>query len=263
MGWSHGKGLGANEDGQKDHVKVKLKQDALGVGADIRSIDNWMENTNALDDILKSLNKSGNVQTSADVTKQEEQGDKESFVSREEPNRVLFGRQLVRRKFIRNKNASNYDTQDMSMILGLRNQDTTEVPAVSARSTPDLASSSSNEVSTTNKLQVVKDDDVHSYFASKLDGKFTNSKLSYLKGTDSASPSTKTMISEHDDERPSFGMGFSMQNTSVTTAVAVEHIEEEKKKKSKDSKKRPIEETESNNVISKEDKKKKKKKSKK
>lgn len=34
MGWSEGKGLGANEDGNTAHVKVKHKQDLLGMISD-------------------------------------------------------------------------------------------------------------------------------------------------------------------------------------------------------------------------------------
>ena len=30
MGWAEGKGLGANEDGMQEHVKVSLKRDNLG-----------------------------------------------------------------------------------------------------------------------------------------------------------------------------------------------------------------------------------------
>ena len=30
MGWSKGKGLGANEDGKREHVKVSLKTDNRG-----------------------------------------------------------------------------------------------------------------------------------------------------------------------------------------------------------------------------------------
>ena len=30
MGWKEGKGLGANEEGTREHVKVKKKEDSLG-----------------------------------------------------------------------------------------------------------------------------------------------------------------------------------------------------------------------------------------
>ncbi|KAI8621870.1 G-patch domain-containing protein, partial [Chytriomyces sp. MP71] len=57
MGWSSGKGLGKNEDGRAEHVKVSLKSNNLGIGADKRSIDNWMDNTFAFSSLLENLNK--------------------------------------------------------------------------------------------------------------------------------------------------------------------------------------------------------------
>nr|CAG8525535.1 5131_t:CDS:10 [Entrophospora candida] len=56
MGWSPGKGLGAKEDGKNEHIKLSIKQDNLGVGATKKTMDNWLENTNAFDQLLKGLN---------------------------------------------------------------------------------------------------------------------------------------------------------------------------------------------------------------
>ena len=56
MGWSPGKGLGVNEDGVKEHIKPSLKQDNLGIGASKKTIDNWLDNSNAFDEIFKGLN---------------------------------------------------------------------------------------------------------------------------------------------------------------------------------------------------------------
>jgi Pin2-interacting protein X1 len=56
MGWSEGKGLGQNLDGMQEHIKVNFKADTLGVGADKRTVDNWMDNTSAFDALLQSLN---------------------------------------------------------------------------------------------------------------------------------------------------------------------------------------------------------------
>ena len=58
MGWKVGKGLGLNEDGEKDHIKIKLKENTLGLGADQRTVDNWLDNTSAFSLLLKSLNDS-------------------------------------------------------------------------------------------------------------------------------------------------------------------------------------------------------------
>ncbi|KAF9436811.1 PIN2/TERF1-interacting telomerase inhibitor 1 [Entomortierella beljakovae] len=56
MGWSQGKGLGANEDGVQEHVKVRLKEDKIGVGATKKSINNWLGNTDAFSKLLEDLN---------------------------------------------------------------------------------------------------------------------------------------------------------------------------------------------------------------
>ncbi len=34
MGWTEGKGLGSNEDGTTEHVKVQKKMDNKGIGVD-------------------------------------------------------------------------------------------------------------------------------------------------------------------------------------------------------------------------------------
>ncbi|CEG79459.1 hypothetical protein RMATCC62417_13924 [Rhizopus microsporus] len=56
MGWSPGKGLGVNEDGKKEHIKIKLKDNTLGVGATKKSVDNWLGNTDAFSRLLADLN---------------------------------------------------------------------------------------------------------------------------------------------------------------------------------------------------------------
>jgi len=56
MGWSPGKGLGINEDGEKECIKLSVKQDNLGIGATKKTIDNWLDNSSAFDELLKGLN---------------------------------------------------------------------------------------------------------------------------------------------------------------------------------------------------------------
>ncbi|KAI9495214.1 hypothetical protein BDB00DRAFT_786552 [Zychaea mexicana] len=56
MGWAPGKGLGVNEDGNKEHVKIRLKENTLGLGADKRTTDNWLGNTDAFSQLLADLN---------------------------------------------------------------------------------------------------------------------------------------------------------------------------------------------------------------
>ncbi|KAI8145286.1 hypothetical protein BJV82DRAFT_511938 [Fennellomyces sp. T-0311] len=56
MGWAPGKGLGVNEDGNKEHVKIRLKENTLGLGADKKTTDNWLGNTDAFSQLLADLN---------------------------------------------------------------------------------------------------------------------------------------------------------------------------------------------------------------
>ena len=56
MGWAPGKGLGANEDGHTEHVKVRLKDNNFGVGASKKNMDNWLDNTDAFSRLLADLN---------------------------------------------------------------------------------------------------------------------------------------------------------------------------------------------------------------
>ena len=69
MGWTEGKGLGANEDGRVDYVQVDQKCDNAGVGLQQKDNSlNWLENAKGFDDVLKALNQAyGNQTNSADV----------------------------------------------------------------------------------------------------------------------------------------------------------------------------------------------------
>ncbi|CAG8469273.1 7823_t:CDS:10, partial [Scutellospora calospora] len=66
MGWSPGKGLGMNEDGSQECIKLSHKLDNLGIGVSKKTIDNWLDNSNAFDKLLKGLNQ----QDQANVTEE-------------------------------------------------------------------------------------------------------------------------------------------------------------------------------------------------
>ncbi|KAJ1965018.1 hypothetical protein GGI12_001040 [Dipsacomyces acuminosporus] len=67
MGWSEGKGLGANEDGRKEHVKIKLKTNNFGIGADKKTIHNWLTNTDGFSELLTRLNSEADTPAEPDT----------------------------------------------------------------------------------------------------------------------------------------------------------------------------------------------------
>ena len=56
MGWAPGKGLGINEDGGQEHIKIRLKENNYGVGANKKNADNWLDNSSAFTKLLQELN---------------------------------------------------------------------------------------------------------------------------------------------------------------------------------------------------------------
>nr|XP_039336230.1 PIN2/TERF1-interacting telomerase inhibitor 1-like isoform X2 [Saimiri boliviensis boliviensis] len=56
MGWSKGKGLGAQEQGATDHIKVQVKNNHLGLGATNNNKDNWIVHQDDFNQLLAELN---------------------------------------------------------------------------------------------------------------------------------------------------------------------------------------------------------------
>ncbi|KAF9116602.1 PIN2/TERF1-interacting telomerase inhibitor 1 [Mortierella sp. AM989] len=83
MGWSQGKGLGAKEDGAQEHVKVRLKENNLGVGATKKSIDNWLGNTDAFSKLLEDLNERVEKDSQENASKSSSENESEKSDSEE------------------------------------------------------------------------------------------------------------------------------------------------------------------------------------
>ncbi|CBY38018.1 unnamed protein product [Oikopleura dioica] len=63
MGWTFGNGIGANEDGRKEHVKIRLKQDNRGVGCSLKYDRQWVAHQDTFSDILADLNSTTDAPT--------------------------------------------------------------------------------------------------------------------------------------------------------------------------------------------------------
>ncbi|TPX59494.1 hypothetical protein SpCBS45565_g07727 [Spizellomyces sp. 'palustris'] len=205
MGWSEGKGLGANEDGLREHVKVRLKEDNLGVGADRRSIDNWLDNNSAFDALLKGLNGSGDDSTPEPAAVEKE---KPEVLETKLDARPAHGRLYHRKKFLRNKLVSNYDSKDLNMILGVKADQ--DVPSDSG--TPTTESSDDGDAVKQQETPLLKiaATNVHDYFAQRM----------AAMGLAAGKVNNKDKDLEEDD-RPSFGglgLGAGIGTETSTTS---------------------------------------------
>ncbi|WIA10963.1 hypothetical protein OEZ85_011126 [Tetradesmus obliquus] len=85
FGWKEGQGLGANKQGIKEHLKVKKKQDALGVGAaeQAHKLRDWTTGMVGYDAILTGLKEisRGGPSSSIDEDDSSEQGHSSGYDS--------------------------------------------------------------------------------------------------------------------------------------------------------------------------------------
>jgi Pin2-interacting protein X1 len=152
MGWKEGKGLGANEDGSTENIRVIQKDNQLGVGASKRTIDNWLEHTDAFNQVLASLNQSIVGSDISSTQLPVSSVDKSTIQKREIK---LHGRLAHRSKFVQAKNLAMSDARHLQDILGLKD-----------------SSSNSKHVSAEQQqlvdMQTTSTVSVQDYFAQKL-----------------------------------------------------------------------------------------------
>ncbi|XP_078155426.1 D111/G-patch domain-containing protein [Carex rostrata] len=123
MGWEEGEGLGKEKQGIKGHVRVKNKQDTLGIGLD-KPNNNWILDTTQFDNILKKLKVQGAESVekeAADATEtptKVERKDKPKEVCANKAPRPQ-GR-YKKREWA--KRVSGYTEKDLQGILGSANK---------------------------------------------------------------------------------------------------------------------------------------------
>lgn len=143
MGWSKGKGLGANEDGSRDFVRVRYKNDIQGLGYEQRD-DQWTQHESSFNGLLKSLNGDDSPDKNTNNKKQCEESDEDtprmgfgfniekqeetkstnsklkekiSGISLEERSKQSKAR-VHYKKFTRGKDLSQYSEKDLANIFG-------------------------------------------------------------------------------------------------------------------------------------------------
>ncbi|XP_078005781.1 PIN2/TERF1-interacting telomerase inhibitor 1 isoform X2 [Phascolarctos cinereus] len=140
MGWSKGKGLGAQEQGATEHIKVQVKNNQLGLGASANHEDNWLAPQAEFNQLLAELN-SCHGQEDKDFSENKE---KKSF-SLEEKSKSSK-RRVHYTKFTKGKDLSSRSKTDLDCIFGKRQkselskEDHSPTAATEEKPTPTVTS---------------------------------------------------------------------------------------------------------------------------
>uniref|UniRef100_A0ACB8G8T4 PIN2/TERF1-interacting telomerase inhibitor 1 n=1 Tax=Sphaerodactylus townsendi TaxID=933632 RepID=A0ACB8G8T4_9SAUR len=114
MGWSKGKGLGAQEQGNTEHIRVHVKNNNLGLGASVSHEDNWIAHQDDFNQLLADLN-NRHGQNDAEFESVEQKRtfnlEEKSKISRKRVHYV---------KFAKGKDLSSRSEDDLSCIFGKR-----------------------------------------------------------------------------------------------------------------------------------------------
>ncbi|KAK9956078.1 hypothetical protein ABG768_013834 [Culter alburnus] len=114
MGWAKGKGLGKSEQGSTEHIKVKVKNNKMGLGTNINNEDNWIAHQDDFNQLLAELNNC-HGQTHTDNPTQE-QGFSLVEKSKTSKKRVHY------MKFTKGKDLSSRSKTDLACIFGKRSK---------------------------------------------------------------------------------------------------------------------------------------------
>lgn len=137
MGWTAGKGVGKDLQGQATHVKIARRSENLGIGCSLKQVEvqGWSETAGGFADVLRSLNETYGNKSSSDVdstdvvsgssstkrkrAKKEKKDKKEKKSKKSKKSEPKVSRRLYYRKHLINKDARNYNAAEMAAVLGV------------------------------------------------------------------------------------------------------------------------------------------------
>jgi len=168
MGWQEGKGLGRNEDGLTDYVKVAYKNNSKGMG--FKDSVEWSAQQDNFNTLL------GELSSSKDDSK-----DKQKEIKSLEQKSQNSRARVHYKKFTRGKDLSRYSEKDLANILGKKKLG--KAPEEDPRDVQE-------ETSNNNGLFTISGSSMVDYFKNKM--KFKSNEDSNGSG----------------DESVSYGLGF-------------------------------------------------------
>ncbi|XP_040204024.1 PIN2/TERF1-interacting telomerase inhibitor 1 [Rana temporaria] len=114
MGWSKGKGLGAQEQGSTEHIKVQVKNNTMGLGACNNYEDKWIAHQDDFNQLLAELNDCHGTASSDSPA-----NDSKKSFSLEEKSKTSKKR-VHYMKFAKGKDLSCRSDTDLACIFGKR-----------------------------------------------------------------------------------------------------------------------------------------------
>ncbi|XP_058406391.1 PIN2/TERF1-interacting telomerase inhibitor 1 isoform X2 [Diceros bicornis minor] len=111
MGWSKGKGLGAQEQGATEHIKVQVKNNHLGLGATINNEDNWIAHQDDFNQLLAELNTCHGQETADSSDNKEKKSfslEEKSKISKNRVHYMKFTKDQIQSKACNNPGFSIY-----------------------------------------------------------------------------------------------------------------------------------------------------------
>lgn len=119
MGWTKGNGLGKQQNGNRDFIQIRYKNNANGLGFDGLKDNQWTDNE--FDNLLKSLN--GNSDSNSGSPKEQEESGSKSLEEMSKASRA----RVHYKKFTRGKDVHKYSEKDLANILGKKSLTEIEV----------------------------------------------------------------------------------------------------------------------------------------
>ncbi|XP_066451018.1 PIN2/TERF1-interacting telomerase inhibitor 1 [Eleutherodactylus coqui] len=193
MGWSKGKGLGAQEQGATEHIRVQVKNNTLGLGASSNHEDNWIAHQDDFNQLLAELNDCHGTASAASSDNENKKSFSLEEKSKSSKKRVHY------MKFAKGKDLSSRSDSDLACIFGKR-----EKVKKSHQEETDSEQDESESPSPTSDTEpgntVTSSLSVNEYFAKRM----AALKKSYAKHTEvvpeSAEPGSEDTVENHPED---------------------------------------------------------------
>ncbi|XP_028131537.2 metacaspase-3 [Diabrotica virgifera virgifera] len=189
MGWQSGKGLGAKEDGIKEHIKISYKNDSKGMGYK-ESNDQWTEHETHFSALLESLTG-------------DEKNVEKKVISLEQKSQTSRAR-VHYKKFTRGKDLSQYSEKDLANIFGRKSL---KKPKKEVEVKEEYYDSKEN---VTSNDMLVNAGSMRDYFKKKLKLPNLGKSNGYVIGSNGVLQKESEAESES-ESRPTFGFGFNVK----------------------------------------------------